>query len=256
MLHRIALDLSARRSADTAATPLPRWPIDMPSPILSSQAPITARPQTSRQVRRAFDRRRPRVPSAKELKRFAEQDRRERLAAEREKRRRSRDKRRREGEHRRIREREEERRMVRRLGVERVVGVPEGQMRIAGFLRAGNGGLRRSDGEERSEGGRLETESPLGPVPAGACHPTAALRDLTEVKETPCSRPEGEWADFFPSNSQVARELEGPDRARLRLAEEDLLAGLSTQDLTDWSVGDCHGAKTPPSRCDGPDVAV
>ena len=108
--------------------------ITMPEPILSSQAPVTARPQTSRAVRRAFNRRRPTAPSKKDLERFAREARIERLAEEKKKK----ERRKKENERKRAEEKEKLKEKIKQYGVEEVIKVDEGQLRIAGFFKAGS----------------------------------------------------------------------------------------------------------------------
>ncbi|KAI4151054.1 MAG: hypothetical protein LQ340_003729 [Diploschistes diacapsis] len=104
----------------------------MPQPVLSSQAPVTRRPQTTRSVRRAFNRRINIRPSERDLQRAAREERQERLAADQ----RRRGQKKKENERKRAEEREKEKERIRLYGVE-VVKVEEGQRRLASFFRAG-----------------------------------------------------------------------------------------------------------------------
>ena len=127
----------------------------MPYPILSSQAPVTKRPQTSRDARRAFSKRKASGPSEKDLKRIAREEKQQRLAAEKQRR----EKKRKENERKRAEEKEKERERIRQLGVEQVVKVPEGQMRIAGFFKARSLDSFESD-REREQSPEKHLEQP------------------------------------------------------------------------------------------------
>ena len=104
----------------------------MPYAIISSQAPITARPQTSRAARHAFNKRKVTGPSERDLKRIAREEKQEQLTAKK----RKREAKKKQNERKRAEEKEKEKERVKQLGVEQVVKVPEGQMRIAGFFKA------------------------------------------------------------------------------------------------------------------------
>ncbi|MCJ1332507.1 hypothetical protein MMC10_009200 [Thelotrema lepadinum] len=122
----------------------------MPEPILHSQAPVTARPQTSRAVRRAFNKRRPTGPSKKDLERFAREEKNERLAEAK----RKREKNKKENERKRAEEREKLKEKIKQCGVEEVVKVAEGQMRIAGFFKTGAKEKARLGGSRDTSQGR------------------------------------------------------------------------------------------------------
>ena len=103
----------------------------MPRPILSSQAPVTARPQTSRAAKRAFSKRRETGPSKKDLERFAREDSAKRAAEDKKRK----EKKKKENERKRDEERQKLKEKIKEFGVEHATKVEEGQTRIAGFFK-------------------------------------------------------------------------------------------------------------------------